>query len=295
MSTDTKISENTAVMSVVNSLSLAVLSGAHKMWAHSDKKFSCPHCGYQTKTTQKLNEHIRIQHQLKGLKPYRCPYCSFTCATGGNTRKHIKQRHKGEPVTYLRDDHLLEAARVARKAGNTSSISGLVVSQENIMAVEPQYQEVVVQDFQIVSQPTGANSSSQNVKAEQNMTLHSYSMNPNSLETRMASSLETRMASANIDHQVQSISYVPSHSVYKLVNAAEVQGNENMGDHRIQGEIQQQSHMATLHPSLGQIHSGMQAHIVDASEIPVHENVIISSTHTLQPLVNVIHDHMQNL
>ncbi|XP_052761511.1 zinc finger protein 26-like [Mya arenaria] len=95
---------------------------SHKEWMHSDKIYSCNQCAYETKASKKLNEHVRVQHQLKGFKPYRCPYCSFTCATGGNTRKHVKQVHKGQPVTYIRDTDLLIAARKARAAGHYSSI-----------------------------------------------------------------------------------------------------------------------------------------------------------------------------
>ena len=95
---------------------------SHKQWVHSDKVHSCTQCDYQTKTSQKLNEHIRVQHQLQGFKPYKCPYCQFRCATGGNTRKHVKQVHKGQEVTYIRDDDLLAAARMARASGHYASL-----------------------------------------------------------------------------------------------------------------------------------------------------------------------------
>jgi hypothetical protein len=80
-------------------------------------------CSYSTKTGQKLNEHIRVQHQLKGIKPYLCPYCDFTCATSGNCRKHIKGKHKGKEVRYDCDKEYLEVAKMARKEGNTNPIS----------------------------------------------------------------------------------------------------------------------------------------------------------------------------
>ena len=122
---------------------------AHKQWTHSQKKYDCPHCGYQTKTSQKLNEHIRIQHQLKGFKPYHCPYCTFTCATGGNTRKHIKQKHKDMEVRYIRDDSLLEAARLARKSGNTMSLNYISVQKEEIAGAQPGFE---LQEFQLAGQ-----------------------------------------------------------------------------------------------------------------------------------------------
>ncbi|XP_061181838.1 zinc finger protein 99-like [Saccostrea echinata] len=122
---------------------------AHKQWTHSEKKYDCPHCGYQTKTSQKLNEHIRIQHQLKGFKPYRCPYCTFTCATGGNTRKHIKQKHKDLEVRYIRDDSLLEAARLARKSGNTMSLNYISVQEDVIPDTQPGFE---LQEFQLPPQ-----------------------------------------------------------------------------------------------------------------------------------------------
>ena len=91
---------------------------AHKQWMHSENVFSCMQCEYKTKTRAKLNEHIRIQHQLKGLRPYKCSYCEFRCATGGNTRKHVKQVHPGFEVKYHRDDRMLRAARDARAIGH---------------------------------------------------------------------------------------------------------------------------------------------------------------------------------
>lgn len=122
---------------------------AHKQWTHSEKKYDCPHCGYQTKTSQKLNEHIRIQHQLKGFKPYRCPYCTFTCATGGNTRKHIKQKHKDMEVRYIRDDSLLEAARLARRSGNTMSLNYISVQKDMVPDAPPGFE---LQEFQLAAQ-----------------------------------------------------------------------------------------------------------------------------------------------
>ncbi|KAJ8322310.1 hypothetical protein KUTeg_000781 [Tegillarca granosa] len=97
---------------------------SHKQWVHSGKVHSCNQCDYRTKTVQKLNEHVRVQHQLRGFKPYKCPYCDFTCATGGNCRKHVKQRHRDEEVKYIRDDSLIEAARIARQAGNYAPFIG---------------------------------------------------------------------------------------------------------------------------------------------------------------------------
>ena len=99
---------------------------AHKQWYHSDKLHSCTQCNYQTKTSQKLNEHVRVQHQLKGLKPFKCPYCEFRCATGGNTRKHVKQVHRGRVVTYLRDDQILNAAKVARASGQNQPLINIM-------------------------------------------------------------------------------------------------------------------------------------------------------------------------
>lgn len=99
---------------------------SHNQWFHSDKVYSCGQCNYQTKTVQKLNEHIRTQHQLRGYKPYKCPYCTFRCSTGGNTRKHVKQVHKGQPVTYIRDTEIIDAARRARAAGYCMPMDGLL-------------------------------------------------------------------------------------------------------------------------------------------------------------------------
>ena len=116
---------------------------SHNQWLHWSKLYSCTQCDYQTKTMQKLNEHIRVQHQLKDMKPYRCPYCGFTCATGGNCRKHVKQKHKGQEVRYIRDDDLIAAARFARQAGShTSLISGNVTSSDVSLSDLPQVSEV---------------------------------------------------------------------------------------------------------------------------------------------------------
>ncbi|XP_063406813.1 zinc finger protein 91-like [Mytilus trossulus] len=96
----------------------------HKQWKHSSKEEDkiCSHCGYKTKTSNKLNEHIRVQHQLKGVKPYHCTYCDFKCATGGNCRKHIMAKHKDLPVHYTCDTEYLEIARMARQEGNTNPL-----------------------------------------------------------------------------------------------------------------------------------------------------------------------------
>ena len=107
------------------SLSSSSTLRTHKQWFHSDKVFSCTQCNYQTKTKQKLTEHVKVQHQLKGFKPYKCAYCSFRCSTSNNTRKHIKQVHRGQPVTYERDDEILETARRARAAGFSMPIEEL--------------------------------------------------------------------------------------------------------------------------------------------------------------------------
>ena len=67
-----------------------------------------------------------MQHQLKGLKPFKCPYCEFRCATGGNTRKHVKQVHRGQVVTYLRDDSLLTAAKMAKASGQNQPLINIL-------------------------------------------------------------------------------------------------------------------------------------------------------------------------
>ena len=67
-----------------------------------------------------------MQHQLKGLKPFKCPYCEFRCATGGNTRKHVKQVHRGRVVTYLRDDSLLTAAKMAKASGQSQPLINIL-------------------------------------------------------------------------------------------------------------------------------------------------------------------------
>lgn len=70
-----------------------------------------------------------MQHQLKGLKPFKCPYCEFRCATGGNTRKHVKQVHRGKLVTYLRDDQILNAAKVARASGQNQPLINIMPAE----------------------------------------------------------------------------------------------------------------------------------------------------------------------
>lgn len=97
---------------------------AHQKYKHStkDQDKICSQCGYRAKTTSSLNMHIRVQHQLKGIKPYKCDYCDFRSATGGNCRKHIMGKHKGLPVHYTCDKEYLEKAKNARKAGNTNQL-----------------------------------------------------------------------------------------------------------------------------------------------------------------------------
>jgi hypothetical protein len=102
---------------------------------------------------QKLNEHIRVQHQLKGIKPYLCPYCDFTCATSGNCRKHIKGKHKGKEVRYDCDKEYLEVAKMARKEGNTNplivqvqnipKLESIVQAVEITQIIDPNYQQLV--------------------------------------------------------------------------------------------------------------------------------------------------------
>ena len=96
----------------------------HKKWKHSSGESTkiCNQCGYETRGLGRLNEHIRVQHQLKGIRPFRCPYCDFTSATGGNCRKHIMGKHKGQPVRYECDKEYLEVAKIARKEGNTNPL-----------------------------------------------------------------------------------------------------------------------------------------------------------------------------
>ncbi|VDI22522.1 Hypothetical predicted protein [Mytilus galloprovincialis] len=104
-------------------VTMTVLIG-HQKHKHStkDQHKVCSQCGYRAKTNSSLNLHIRVQHQLKGIKPYKCDYCDFRCATGGNCRKHIMGKHKGSPVHYTCDKEYLEKARNERKAGNTNQL-----------------------------------------------------------------------------------------------------------------------------------------------------------------------------
>lgn len=104
-------------------VTMTVLIG-HQKHKHStkDQHKVCSQCGYRAKTKSSLNLHIRVQHQLKGIKPYKCDYCDFKCATGGNCRKHIMGKHKGLPVHYTCDKEYLEKARNERKAGNTNQL-----------------------------------------------------------------------------------------------------------------------------------------------------------------------------
>lgn len=120
---------------------------SHTQWLHSDKVYSCSQCNYQTKTVQKLNEHIRVQHQLKGYKPYKCPYCQFRCATGGNTRKHVKQVHRGQPVTYIRDKEMIDAARRARASGYLMPMTGLL---PDVMESFTEHMEVPDRSLEII-------------------------------------------------------------------------------------------------------------------------------------------------
>ncbi|KAK3088345.1 hypothetical protein FSP39_017908 [Pinctada imbricata] len=263
---------------------------AHKQWAHSDKKYSCPHCPYQTKTVQKLNEHIRIQHQLKGYKPYSCPYCSFTCATGGNCRKHIKQKHKGQEVRYIRDDSLLGAARVARMSGNTSTVN--VVPIQTVASEATQTYQVT-DNLQATAEPSVNENNSDRI-IQHDVNIQTYTTITNVMDDEAAS------ASANLE-QTQSMGHgtnymIPSHPVYKLVNApAGIHIDGSYKSHPVQSDVNT-AHLTTLHPSLASMHSGLHTQILDASEIPVNENVIVSSVHTpLQPLVSILPNHMQNL
>ena len=127
---------------------------SHKKWKHSAEEDKvCNQCSYSTKTGQKLNEHIRVQHQLKGIKPYLCPYCDFTCATSGNCRKHIKGKHKGKEVRYDCDKEYLEVAKMARKEGNTNplivqvqnipKLESIVQAVEITQIIDPNYQQLV--------------------------------------------------------------------------------------------------------------------------------------------------------
>lgn len=158
---------------------------SHKQWKHSEVHYQCKHCEYRTKTVQKLNEHIRAQHVLNGVKPYLCPYCDFSCATGGNCRKHVINKHKGQRVEYLKDKYMISRAVNAHKSDdgiehmNVPQISTSASSFTKFTGIVPpmkfpymmefsQEQSVIVQDKLVSNQLLLAE---QNVHKESQQTI----------------------------------------------------------------------------------------------------------------------------
>ncbi len=66
------------------------------------KTFHCEFCDHVSADRSHLQEHVRVVHTHRNVKPYKCAYCEFHCATSGNCRKHCKAKHRDLPVQVIK-------------------------------------------------------------------------------------------------------------------------------------------------------------------------------------------------
>ncbi|XP_041347435.1 zinc finger and BTB domain-containing protein 17-like [Gigantopelta aegis] len=75
----------------------------HMIW-HGEKKFKCTYgdCQYATVQKKSLEEHTRLMHTGKDVKPYVCHLCPHRSGLKGNLDKHLRSVHKLDLVNKRR-------------------------------------------------------------------------------------------------------------------------------------------------------------------------------------------------
>ena len=182
-----------------------------------------------------MNEHVRVQHQLKGLKPFKCPYCEFRCATGGNTRKHVKQVHRGQVVTYLRDDSLLTAAKMAKASGQNQPLINLLPPEALNSSVPLSY-PASAKKLGLVSDNVEVNIDQEMLTIQPEVTMPEVAMPEVSREEKVSTIMQQVATKMEAEQVSVSASQVPEHSDQMIMATNHIEA-VSPPDPRTQGPV----------------------------------------------------------
>ncbi|XP_041347438.1 zinc finger and BTB domain-containing protein 41-like isoform X2 [Gigantopelta aegis] len=88
---------------------------SHMLW-HSDKIHQCTFepCNYSSPSKRQLEQHVRLMHTQRDMKPFACHLCSHRCSVRGNLDKHLRTVHSLNIPDKRRLSHLYNLGRCGR-------------------------------------------------------------------------------------------------------------------------------------------------------------------------------------
>ncbi|XP_041347439.1 zinc finger protein 37 homolog [Gigantopelta aegis] len=121
----------------------------HMIW-HSEKKFACEFeaCHYASPSKRQLEQHVRLMHTQRDVKPFACHLCPHRTGVRGNLDKHLRTVHRLDIPDKRKYSHLY---MLGRSPKNKSDLPGQPSAEsDNNTSYEMSSNTGVVGESQVV-------------------------------------------------------------------------------------------------------------------------------------------------